>query len=100
MTKRKTNKKITNSARGEECQVRIPAHCNFNPETTIPAHLNGGGMGTKHNDAFIAYCCSDCHNVLDGHVTANFTQNEIKLMHHEGVVRTQYILIEKGLITV
>lgn len=98
MVKRKTNKKITDSARGKNCEVRIPGACNFNEETTIPAHLNGGGMGTKHDDIFISYCCSSCHLVLDGQVKSAFSQTELKLMHHEGVVRTQYLLLEQGLI--
>jgi hypothetical protein len=96
--KRVKSKKITDSARGEDCQVRIPGVCNFDPATTIASHLNGGGMGTKHNNIFIAYCCSDCHNTVDWAKKSNFSDTEIKLMHHEGVVRTQYILLEKGLI--
>lgn len=102
--KRKRNKKITDSARGEDCQVRLEGICNFNPETTIAAHLNGGGMGTKHNDIFIAYCCSSCHDALDGRSQANkkpwteFTCGELKLAHYDGMVRTQLILLEKRLI--
>jgi hypothetical protein len=95
---RKKNKKITDSARGEDCQVRLEGICNFNPETTIPAHLNGGGMGYKHNDMFIAYACSACHAVIDGAVQALYDKDELKLAHYEGMVRTQYILLEKGLI--
>ena len=99
MTKRKKNKKITDSARGEDCQVRLEGICNFNPETTVASHLNGGGMGTKHNDIFIAYTCSACHGCLDGHTfILGMTPDQLKLAHHEGVVRTQYILLEKGLI--
>jgi len=98
MTKRKKNKNITDSAKGEDCQVRIPGVCNFNPETTVPAHLNGGGMGTKHNDMFIAYACSNCHNCIDKNNNSDFTDLQIKLWHHEGMVRTQYILLEKELI--
>jgi len=99
---RKKNKKITDSARGEDCQVRIPGICNFNPETTIAAHMNGAGMGTKHHDMFIAYACSDCHSVIDGHIVPALrlaiTRGEIRQMHYEGIFRTQYILLEKGLI--
>lgn len=95
---RKKNKKITDSARGEDCQVRIPGICNFNPETTIAAHMNGGGIGTKQNDLFIAYCCSDCHSVIDGHTASMYTQCEVGLWHYEGIFRTQQLLLEKGLI--
>lgn len=97
-SKRKKNLKITQSAKGEDCQVRLEGVCNFDSATTIPAHLGGGGMGTKHNDMFIAYCCSDCHSVLDGHAKSDFSADERKLRHLEGIIRTQYILLEKGLI--
>jgi hypothetical protein len=49
--------KITESAENEMCLVRIPGVCNFNTETTVCAHLNGGGMATKKNDVHSAYCC-------------------------------------------
>ena len=94
---RKKNKKITDSARGEDCQVRLN-QCNFNPETTIFAHIGGGGMGYKANDIHGAYCCSSCHDVLDGRVKHGYTTEKLKLFHLEGMVRTQLILLEKGLI--
>lgn len=60
------NKKITNSARNEDCTLRIAGVCNFDPSTTVFAHMNGGGMGYKHHDIHGCYACSDCHNWLDG----------------------------------
>jgi len=96
----KKSKKITSSARGEDCQIRIPGVCNFNNETTVPAHLNGGGMGLKHNDIFIAYACSSCHSCVDGDNWSSFTDLQIKQWHYEGVVRTQYLLIDKDLIKI
>lgn len=33
--------KITQSAKGESCTVRIVGYCNGNNETTVLAHLNG-----------------------------------------------------------
>lgn len=58
-------------------------------------------MGVKKRDIFGAFCCSDCHDVLDGRVSANhpfFTRTEIKLMHYEGMERTQNKLIEMGVL--
>jgi hypothetical protein len=92
--------KIRQSAKGEECQVRIPSLCNFNPETTIFAHLGGGGMGTKSSDIHGSYCCSNCHDVIDGRVKTSYHQSELKWMFYDGMVRTQLILIEKGLLVV
>jgi len=90
--------KITKSARSEECQVRIPNVCNFNPETTVFAHLGGGGMGFKQDDIHGAYCCSSCHDVVDLRVNTEFTLNEITIWFYEGMVRTQLMLLNKGLI--
>jgi len=92
--------KITKSAKGEECLVRIPSVCNFNPETVIFAHLGGAGMAIKSNDIHGAYCCSSCHDALDGRVKTEFNSYELQLMHYDGVKRTQIKLLNKGLIVV
>ena len=90
--------KITKSARGEDCQIRIDGICNFNTETTVLCHLNGGGAGMKHNDIHAAYGCSCCHDVIDGRRKTGFSKDEIKLMFYDGIIRTQLLLIDKGLI--
>ena len=90
--------KITKSAQGEICLVRIPTICNHDPETTIFAHLNGGGMGKKRDDIFGSYCCSACHDVLDGRVQSVYANETLERMHLDGMVRTQEELIKKGLI--
>ena len=92
--------KITQSAKGEECQVRYPGVCNFNDETTIYAHLNGAGMGTKHADIFGAYCCSSCHDLADGKTHDAYLENEVEVYFYEGIFRTQQILLDKGLIII
>lgn len=90
--------KIRESARLEPCQIRIPEVCNFNPETTIGAHLGGGGMAYKKSDIHMAYGCSACHDAVDGRTKTNYSKDELELMHRQGVERTQDILIKKGLI--
>ena len=90
--------KIRQSAKGEDCQVRLVGVCNGNPKTTVFAHLGGGGMGTKMPDLFGSYCCSSCHDVIDGRRHTTMSPDEIKLDFYDGMVRTQLILIEKGLI--
>lgn len=82
----------------QDCFVRIPGVCNYNPETVVLAHLNGGGMGMKVNDIFGAFCCSDCHDVLDGRKYSRFDGNSRKFFHMEGIVRTQQWWIENGYI--
>lgn len=94
--------KITQSAKGEACTVRISGYCNGDENTTVLAHINGvrfkHGTGIKASDLLGAYCCSSCHDVLDGRVRSHYTRDELKLDHYEGVFETQLKLIEKGLI--
>ena len=92
--------KIRKSAKGEECQVRLSGICNFNPETVVFAHLGGGGMGGKMPDIFGAYCCSSCHDAVDYRVKVGLTKKELALDFYHGMVRTQLILIDKGLLVV
>ena len=96
--------KLTKAAKGKTCTVRIPGFCNFNPETTVPAHVNGvrfgHGTGFKVEDILTADCCSDCHDVLDYRVRSPFTKNELKLFHYEGVMETFLRRLKEGLIKV
>lgn len=89
--------KITESARGEQCQVRMPGICNHDPETTVFAHRNGAGWGLKELDCEGAYCCSSCHDVYDGRDVqrryAGFVSD-----FEDGCRRTRRILVEKGLL--
>ena len=91
--------KYTKSARGQECQVRIPGVCNRNPETVVLAHLNGAGMGTKHLSIHGAYACSDCHDVVDNRKWHDFlSYDDVKRYHLEGVIRTQQIMVKEGIL--
>ena len=56
-------------------------------------------MGMKSNDIHGAFCCSSCHDILDGRKPVReYTQDDLKLMHLEGVIRTQLIWISEGLL--
>ena len=97
--------KYTKSARGQECQVRIPGVCNGNPETVVLAHLNGGGMGMKRSDIHGAYACSACHDAIDGRTLplphdsrVPWSRHDLQLFHLEGVIRTQEIMIKEGIL--
>ncbi len=82
-------------ARGQPCMVRIMGVCNHNPETTVLAHYRLAGYcgaGMKPDDDLGAWCCSACHDVIDGR-RKYWTEegqgwNAIRLMHAEGVFRT------------
>ena len=88
-------------AKGQECQIRIPGACNFNSETTILAHtqIKGThGMGMKCPHLIGAWCCSNCHDIIDGRKKTEFSREEIANFKFEGVIRTQVALIEKGVV--
>lgn len=94
------SKKLRDSAKGQKCSVRIPSVCNFDETTTVLAHTRCGGMGTKSDDTAAAFCCSSCHDALDGRVSVPFTRLEIDFMHLSGIIETQHIWIDAGLIKV
>jgi len=79
--------------------VRLPGICNFNPETTVLAHLNGGGMGTKKNDLFGAFCCSSCHDECDRR-TMIMDKDYVELAFRQGVERTQLYWLQIGYIKI
>lgn len=80
---------LRKAARGRECTVRIPGYCNGNPETSVLAHYRLAGT-----------CGTGCKpDVIDGRTkTTDFTYDELRLMHAEGVMRTLEIWRKEGLI--
>ena len=90
--------RYTKSAKGQACQVRIPTICNHNSETVVFAHLNGGGMGKKHLDIHGAYCCSACHDAVDGRMKTYINKQVRDLYLLEGMVRTQQIMVNEGIL--
>ncbi|WP_301673828.1 DUF1364 domain-containing protein [Neisseria blantyrii] len=93
--------KITQSARGERCQIRFPGICNHDPETTVFAHYRLAGtcgMGIKPSDLLGAFACSACHDAVDERVRMDLTHDELRAAHAEGVMRTLVILEKEGLV--
>ena len=84
-------------AKGQACQVRLPG-CNFDRSTTILAHyrLAGyAGAGMQPDDfAFGAWCCSACHDLIDGRTKSDHDKQTLRLAHAEGCLRTQAELRE------
>ena len=85
------------------CRVRIPGVCNHDPETTVLAHIRMQtvtGVASKSPDLLGAWCCSACHDLVDGRTKhEHFDWEYIQLMLFEGVIRTQYQLIKDGIVT-
>lgn len=90
---------LRKEARGRACMVRIPEVCNCNSETVVLAHIRMAGisgMGLKADDLLGAWACSSCHSLIDGHNKSNFTREELRLAHLEGMVRTIAQLRKEG----
>lgn len=90
-------------AKGKPCLVRLAGICNFDPETTVLAHervIGLSGTGIKAPDIFGAWCCSCCHDVVDGRVQSELSYEARRLALSDGVRATQLCLVNAGIITV
>jgi hypothetical protein len=97
--------RITDSAAGEACALRLPGVCNCDPTTTVWAHwneLDGGkakGKKLARFDHLGAYACYACHMVLDGQAKrpAWLTLEAVKEAMRRAVRECEAKLKEKGL---
>lgn len=96
------SKKLRDSARNQDCTLRLVGVCNFNDETTILCHVGVmAGMGTKSSDNMAVFGCSSCHDVIDGKTSYSVTDNPD--IHHDiirAIGETQQIWIDKGLMVI
>lgn len=95
--------KIRESARGEECQVRIVGVCTADPATTIWSHARWGAAGKgksiKALDLAGAYACTACDAAYDGQrQVIGMKRGEIDADWCMGHFRSLVILRDKGLI--
>ena len=92
--------KITESARGEACTLRLDKCNGF--QGVVFAHKNGAGMGQKYldedgNDVGF-YACYYCHSVYDGQITHPYYKIKfLKEMTEFAIRETQKKLKVKGL---
>lgn len=89
---------LRDTARGRECQVRLPGICNFNSETTVLAHARLAGVtgvGQKAPDVCGAHACSACHDEIDRR-TQVLERDFVLLAFYEGIVRTLALLAREG----
>ena len=94
------SKKLRDSARDQDCNIRIPGVCNFNPETTVLAHVAKGGMGEKGNDYHATFSCSNCHDAIDGRLKTQWSKLDLSDMANDGMRRTQDYWVYVGLMKV
>lgn len=99
------NHAIRQSARGEECTMRIPGVCNGDRETVVWAHSNdssaGKGMGLKARDEEGCYACLKCHGTYDRQIPRppGLTKEDVDVYFARGKVVSRQILARKGLLT-
>lgn len=91
---------LTKLAFNRPCFVRLPG-CDGGGPTTVGAHYRsvslGAGTSFKTNDLLVAWCCYPCHQLVDGvcHIP-DYTHDQIRLAHAEGVLRTLNELVRLG----
>lgn len=93
------SQKLRDSARGKDCTLRLFGVCNFNPETTVLAHLPCGhkGVGMKGPDHMAVFACSACHDVIDSRSRRYEVEPGDFL---RALAETQMQWIESGLMTI
>jgi hypothetical protein len=99
----KRSTKLRQSAKGEDCLVRLPG-CPGDPAMTIWSHYRGGaggkGTGIKASDVCGCFACTWCDAVYDGQTPRpdGMTKDEVDLAWHEGHIRSLVRLQQKGLL--
>lgn len=72
-----TRKSLREFAMGRLCMVRAPGVCNFDPQTTVLAHIRKGtGLALKPPDICGVWACSACHDLIDGRVPSVYTPEQ------------------------
>lgn len=96
---RVVSKKLRDSARGQDCTLRIPGVCNFDSATTVLAHLPCGhkGIGMKGPDLLAVFACSACHDRLDWRTKGGDIDGLDML---RALAETQMRWVEMGLIAI
>jgi hypothetical protein len=96
--------KITKSANGQRCQIRLPGVCQDSAGVVwchAIGQAAGKGIGMKVPDLLGAYGCSSCHDIVDRRrFVKHLTRMEIEHAFYEGVMRSQRILIDDGVVKI
>ncbi|MCG5072259.1 nuclease domain-containing protein [Paraburkholderia tagetis] len=98
------NQRIRDSARDEECLVRLPGACTHDPRTTIWSHYRGEAGGKagalKADDLCGAYACTVCDAIYDGQrkPPKGMTYADVVMAWFEGHIRSIVRLHAKGIL--
>ena len=98
------SKLIRSSAQGKTCTFQIVGVCNYNPLTTVLAHLETpkhGGVNTKASDINAAYCCSACHDLIDMR-DARWEEHAEHFEYYKrrAINRTLHMLLHQGILEI
>ena len=87
------SQKILDSAKGQDCTLRLDG-CTFNNEQTVYCHVgSAGGWAMKCGDNMGVYACYSCHTAIDGRFRKDFAGDILR-----AVEETQQILFDLGLL--
>lgn len=90
---------LLDMARGQECRAQIHGVCNHDSETTVSCHYPAAaGMGHKQPDWRIAFCCSACHDVIDGRSHKGLSRDLRRIYWETAHVATMEYLFSAGLV--
>ena len=91
------SRKFRDSARGEDCTLRLSC-CTFDPDRTVLAHIrqfSGTGMAQKPPDWWSIYACDACHREQERLLSSDICGLDDVL---RALFLTQSIMRHKGLI--
>lgn len=97
--KRHTSKRITDSARGQECLLMFEICASR--DTVVSCHVNVpglGGMGTKVSDLFTVPGCEVCHAILDGRRKTTLERSEVERIALQAMCHHQQYMLDTGLV--
>lgn len=81
--------------------MQIAGVCNYDPSTTVLAHLpdESHGTGLKAHDISSCYACSACHDRIDGR-SGVMDEAEKEWYMRRAMVRTLVSLINLGILVI
>jgi len=93
--------KLTKSAKGQLCQMRIPNACTHDPEKVALCHIRkpfNAGTGMRPNDLHAFFGCSVCHDIFDGRQNSEWSRAQLDSMALDAHLRTLTIWQQMGLV--
>jgi hypothetical protein len=95
------SKAIRESAKRQDCTLRIEGVCNYDNSTTVWAHLpdESKGMATKSDDISGCYACCDCHIWIDQKMSKD-ERNDTEWYMRRAMIRSWRVLIDQNIIKI